>query len=493
MNPRTPPRPKLPRLKTSPPLSQQPDSSWSSLINWSMSSNQDRSVSQPASSTSSPFRLAPKFKVARSVSPPGSRGLRDALISLTRARSSSVDPDDRRRGRSGELRNVGDTGLSYSSSHQDGSWLHVPASNPSSNYASTVASPAECLNDGLGVGRLPFRRAIFDGEDCHQRPSLRSRRASKSSSRDRSPFASYLRLDSSSEESGFSGISSVPRNKRLETLEEALSQQNTPMGVVTSKPHSVDMITPTPFDSAEKRLPTLPSSPSSIMEEELRALDTQNRELDMEHLNSHFSDCTSASGSELDADSPLGKSRFSEWSTDAELVSPVSMTSCSTFNNNDQRHRSSADDVIAQFAAVKYGFPTSSSSPATPTLSTVSHLLSTSAATPEAMRFAGGDLGVSALCIEDFDEVLENNPKRHAGVFPSLETLAPLSFSRGDKPVPGEAGSRHSSDLPDTKDAVDRNNTGSNDHNVGFLSQSAVMQELMNELGYLGDMIQVGL
>lgn len=494
MNPRTPPRPKLPRLKTSPPLQQQPDSSWSSFINLSMSSNENRSVSQPAGSASSPrFRLATKFKIARSVSPPRSRGLRAAFMNLTGARSPGADSDEHQRGRSVRRQNRMDTALP--DGYQDDFWLRVPASNPSSNYGSRVASPADSPNDGLGPGELPFRRPVFDKEENHTTLSIQSDRASKSSNRDGSPFRSYLTLDSSSGESNFSGVSGSSRH--LETLKEAASQQTTPM-IVVRKPHSPvpDMTTPTPVGATEKRLPTLPNSPSSIMDEELRALDAQNQALDMEVLNSHFSDYTSTAGSEAYADSPLEKSRFSEWSTDTELVSPVSMTSSSSFNNNDR-----TSDAVALPTESKCGFPASSGGPTTPTLSTapqipspsVSHspILPPPTATPITIQFPDNDFGISTLCIEDFDEVVETNPKRHAGVFSSLETLTPLPMSPSDRSAPGEANSRQINGLLDTPNALDEKGTGSK-RRSSVLSQST-MKELVDELGYLGDVIQVGM
>lgn len=500
MNPRTPPRPKLPRLKTSPSLQQQPDSSWSSFINLSMSSNENRSVSQPAGSPSSPkFRLASKFKIARSVSPPRSKGWRAAFMNLTGARSPGADSDEHRRGRSVGRQNRVDTALPHPDGYQDDFWLRVPASNASSNYGSRVASPADSPNDGLGLGELPSRRPVFDKEENQTTPSIQSRRASKSSNRDGSPFRSYLTLDSSSGESNFSGVSGSSCTRHPETLEEESSQQTTPM-IVVRKPHSPvpDMTTPTPLGTTEKRLPTLPNSPSSIMDEELRTLDAQNQALDMGFLHSHFSDYTSTAGSETYADSPLEKSRFSEWSTDTELVSPVSMTSSSSFNNNDR-----TSDAVALPTASKCGFATSSGGPTTPTLSTTPQIPSPTTVaslppilpppttTPITIQFPDNDFGISTLSIEDFDEVVETNPKRHAGVFSSLETLTPLPTSPSDRSAPGEAHSRQSNGLLNTPNALDEKGTGSK-RRSSVLSQSTTMKELMDELGYLGDMIQVG-
>jgi hypothetical protein len=221
------------------------------------------------------------------------------------------------------------------------------------------------------------------------------------------------------------------------------------------------------------------------MDEELRAIDAQNQVLNMELLHSHFSDYTSGVGSEMYPNLSPENSRFSEWSTDTEMVSPASMTSSSTFNP-DQTHTSTFSDSAAWPAVLKPALA-SSSGPTTPTLSgpqlpspttVASHspVLRSSTATSNA------DLGIPALCIEDLDDFVEDNPKRHAGMFPSLETLTPLSISNGDKP-----------DQLHPSNAFDEKHSGSYRQSVGYLAQSAAMKELMDELGYLGDMIQAEL
>jgi hypothetical protein len=89
-----------------------------------------------------------------------------------------------------------------------------------------------------------------------------------------------------------------------------------------------------PVDLNSKRLPTLPNSPSSVLEEELAT--NQAYQPDLDPLMSHFSESTTKSpvvfspGVEGYAD----PSRFSEWTQGSDATSPSSMTSASTVNND---------------------------------------------------------------------------------------------------------------------------------------------------------------
>lgn len=468
MNPRTPPKPRLPRLKTSPPY-QQAGPSWS-MLNLPTNGHEGRSISQPTSSTYSPlFRLAPKVKVARSVSPPRSRGLRAAFLNFAGARSPSADrnEDDR---------------------SQDGSSLQIPTPTSSSHYSSRMASPMASPVDGLRIGELPLRRPEWEKQEGQLALPIRVRRASRSGGRDRTPISSsHLALESRN------GYLRTTPGRCLETLEEALSQQNTPMPPNRPLSAQSDAVTPTPLATMEKRLPTLPNSPSSVMDEELRAISAQDQMLNMDYLHSHFSDSTSGVESDIFFESPVDKSRFSEWTTDTEMISPASMTSSSTFNP-DQSQVSSFSDPITWPAGANPSMALSSG-PTTPTLSSGprmpssttfaadSPILRSSTANSSPAHFPNSDLGISALCLEDFDDVIENNPKRHAGMFPSLETLTPLTLRGGDEP-----SRLHSSGAFHEKQP-----SVSNRRSVGYLAQSAAMKELMDELGYLGDIIQAGL
>lgn len=489
LNPRAPPRPKLPRLKTSPPLYQQANSSWSSLLASPFGAIHHRSVSQPTSATSPLVRIVQKEtgKAARSVSPPRSRGFRTAFLNLT---NSSAVNYKAHRGRSPVRRADGyDCFASQVESQTDGPFYHVPLSNPSSSYSPRPTSPAE---ERPAVEKLPFRRPNFDRKDSGPPPSIQNRRLSKSSSRDPSPLRNYLTLNSLTGKSNCSDASNPAATKRLATLKESLSQQNSPMFMMNDRtsPFDDDQITPRPthVDPREKRLPTLPNTPSSVMDEALRAMDAQDRAFDMEVLRSHFSDYTSTEGSCANsrATSPVERSRFSEWSTDTdtdtEMVSPASMISSSTINNEDQTSPTFGVELDVPHIHAP-------SSPATPILNANPETFSPTTVAdhspplhPSAPSIAVSqyDGNVSGLGIEDLDEV-KDNPKRHAAVFDCLDAMKDLGLSPvNSRPSTREVDSEqkdHALNTPHARETID-------------YKHSSTMQELMEELSYLGGIIR---
>ncbi|CRG89438.1 hypothetical protein PISL3812_06474 [Talaromyces islandicus] len=466
MNPRTPPKPRpaLARLRTSPPLYQHSASSWS-FLNVSTSGDEQRSVSQPASTAPSPMcHSTPRVKISRSASPPLTRGLRAAFLNIAGARSPSRDRGNGSRSRS----------VDRNAEHGDGFTLRVPVSNTSSNYSSRLVSPTSSPVDSSGVGNLPFRLPHHDQQETAPAlPSIHVRRASKSS-RENTPLAS-LDLISTSVQRTKVGGSSVSHLQSLDPVEEALSKQNTPVATERSKVSNA----PTSRGLWEKRLPTLPNTPSSVMEAELRAIDALNQPLDMELLHSHFSDFTSGVQSKIYLESPVEKSRFSEWSADTELVSPASMTSCSTLNA-DFSHHSFSDEPVSYEGTSEA--VSASAGPPTPILgveevlsptkvASDSPLLGTGEPSSSAGGFSAGSMDFSSLTIDDYDDAAgESDPKRYAGIFPA-EVMASLPVS-----TPRTA-SPHFRPLP----------------RQDFMAESAAMRELMDEVGYLGDIISSGL
>ncbi|OKL64680.1 hypothetical protein UA08_01051 [Talaromyces atroroseus] len=506
MNPRTPPKPRpgLPRLKTSPEFYQQAAPSSSSFFNLSNSNDNRSPMSQPASSTHSPmFRLAPKVKVARSVSPPRSRGLRAAFLNIAGTRSPGVDHSD------DYINNYNNNAYHdpqpvvrterSNSPMRPPVPISIPSSNNSSKVASPMGSPIEL--DGMETRKLPFRHPQVDHEQTRGPPSIRVRRASKSS-RDNTPLPELSLLGSSSSPSSTkTELSGFSRPPRLETLEEALSQRTTPMVLDPQKLSTTPspISTPVLFHLREKRLPTLPNSPSSVMDAELRAIDAQYRPIDMELLRSHFSDDTSGIASTLynsESQSPQEKSRFSEWSTDTELVSPASMTSSSTFNAdhlshsspllNHSHHTANNDNTgNAEYdRALEAPLPSISvSGPTTPVLSSEPEIIlspieltSDSPLLPSTAAVTSPiDLEFSSINFEecDYDNRTDSfhvsDPKRQGAILPFLRVVTPLSVSAHQ-----------------TEHQLKRS---SEDYTV----QSAAMKELMEEIGYLGDMISSGL
>lgn len=446
-------------------------------------------MSQPSSSTHGPmYRLVPRAKAERSVSPPRSRGLRAALLNIAGARS----PGD----------HVEDRGISrLHAAHPTEYFVPTTStSNASSNYSSRLTSPSSPVElDGREIGRLPFRHPQVETEQLQGPPSIRVRRASKSS-RENTPLA--LSLEShSSRETGKVEMSGFSRTAPLEPLEEALSQQATPMDV-NSGEH-----TPVLLNLREKRLPTLPNSPSSVLDAELRAIEARYKPLDMELLYSHFSDDTSFAASKL-YDSPQEnpeKSRFSEWSTDTELVSPASMTSSSTFNadqpcnaspllGHEFQHNTTTTNSDYTLDAP---IPTIAiSGPTTPVLGSEAEIIlsptemdsdnspllisahSSSAAGQWSPNYAHEPFEFPSLHIEDYDDECsfhEPDPKRQGAILP-LSVVTPLSVDESSYRLTSPTQKQHQYRLSDD-----------------YTSQSAAMQELMDEIGYLGEMISSGL
>lgn len=440
-------------------------------------------MSQPSSSTHGPmYDLVPRVKAERSVSPPRSRGLRAALLNIAGARSPGEHVESR--------------GINRP---QDAFTPSTSSSNPSSNYSSRLTSPmsSPVELDGREIGRLPFRHPHVESEQPQGPPSIRVRRASKSS-RENTPLA--LSLEShSSQETGKIEISGSSRIARLETLDEALSQQATPT--------AVNAHTPVFLNLKEKRLPTLPNSPSSVLDAELRAIEARYKLLDMELLCSRFSDDTSFAASNL-YDFPQEipeKSRFSEWSTDTELVSPASMTSSSTFNadqfsnaspllGHELQHNASTfnNDYTIDASIPNLAI----SGPPTPVLGGEAEIIlsptevdssnsplmisarPSSSAGHLSSNYVHEAFEFSSLQIEDYDDECsfhEPNPKRQGAILP-LRVVTPLSVDDSSYRLTSPTQKEHQYRLSDD-----------------YTSQSAAMQELMDEIGYLGEMISSGL
>lgn len=500
MNPRTPPKPRpgLPRLKTSPPLYQQtaPSASMLSLLG---SHDERPPVSQPISSThSTMFRLVPRPKPERSQSPPRSKGLRAALLNITGARLPADYPEDHR--------------YLFKSEDQPPMEISVPStstSNPNSSYSSRLPSPmnSPVELDGVEIGRLPFRNPQLGSDSRQELPSLRVRRASKSS-REETPLALSLEPHSSSRETERPVFS---RNDVLETLEERPSQQSTPVAVNSRDrvPSAADSPVPAFLGSKEKRLPTLPNSPSSVLDAELRAIEARYKPLDMDLLYSRFSDDTSFAVSKVyDSKIIPEKSRFSEWSTDAENDSPASMTSSSTFNadrsfdtspmiGQDHRFQINSKVVKTQHTFDALLPIVDVSGPATPIFENESEIVlspskvdsdhspifvsapigpipTASAAGEPDSPFIHQSFEFSSFDLDDYDSFHEPNPKRQGAILP----LGVVSSSPADE-----------SSLHPMSPQKEQQYRLSDE----YTSQSKAIQELIDEIGYLGDLISSGL
>lgn len=284
----------------------------------------------------------------------------------------------------------------------------------------------------------------------------------------------------------------LPR-KELETVDESQTTDATSNGA-----SSADLATPTGPDLHKKRLPSLPNSPSSVMDEAVRAIDEKDRALDAEVPRSHFSSLTTTAEDNHSRIAPE-QSRFSAWSTDneAEDTSPESMVSASTFNN--------APDVShapEEWRTPELSQPTdasTSTNPNTPHLTVHSKPSSPNSAVGEIppwnMNMSLPHLSVSissphnsGLGIEQIDEV-ESNPKRHAALFSALESMKSMSLSHSTNGSPILLPQMHGSDTEHAESGSAGNDPHSRQSDASFRGK-ATMQEMMDELSYLKNTIQ---
>lgn len=244
---------------------------------------------------------------------------------------------------------------------------------------------------------------------------------------------------------------------------------------------SEDM-TPTGPDVSEKRLPSLPNTPSSVMDEAVRAIDERDKALDAAVLHSHFSSMTADdfTNSRFVAE----HSRFSEWSTDtegAEDTSPESMVSTSSTFPIETHEPQAPED----WKTPDLHDAATNTDPNTPHLTVHSKPSSPNSASGDIPPFlpqltiSSPHFSGSGLGIDQIDEV-ESNPKRHAALFSALESMQALSLAQ----------SREGS--PILLSQSDRRDSGtySRRSDASSFRGKATMQEMMDELSYLKNMIQ---
>lgn len=470
LNPRQAPKPQL-RLRSSPTLLKQPAFEWP--FKGSPLSAIARSVSQPTSPTrvKDHARSGSNGKPARSLSPPRSRGVGSVFRHLN---SSSTDVENTNR-RHGDFLEPFKGYGSRPGPETDG---RKTAKRSESRF--DQASPAK-----QNMDVLPFRQPTPPGDTQPSPLSIQDRRALKSKSRDGTPNKRALKLETQEN-------SKTSSSRRSPTTKESPSQKATSLLVTAAKKLGAtrDSITPKPFKSKEKRLPTLPNSPSSVMDEALRDLDAQERALDMEMLCSHFSGITTTDGS--NSNSPVEISRFSEWSTDSDAVSPDSMTSSSTFNpecypsatyNDTESERLSRTPVPSDCNDPRSPH-LSANSPSSP-ISVVGHPSPIRQSLPHInITESSSQLDIPEIYIDDPDHV-ESNPKRHAAFFGGMDSISAL----GLVPTPDP----HTATFPDDLKHDLELSSGDNERsNSQLYRQSAPMQEMLDELSYLKNIIESG-
>ncbi|KAL3467492.1 hypothetical protein BJX64DRAFT_143555 [Aspergillus heterothallicus] len=482
MNPREPPKPKL-RLRTSPPLLQTPTPNWSFSTS-PLGAITNRGASQPAHGAPKVKASQVDGKPARSVSPPRSKGLRAAfrqwnssstnLSPMVEDKSMAWLAPDNHRG----MRSPYDDRL-HVRSHSNDSYMRSPSLGQMPEHQ-TLA--------------LPLRRPVSAGAHDSESLTIQQRRALTAKASDQSTPRNPLSIRPN--QAPTSAKSGDDQATFASLIRRPLSTPSTPSMLrrPSRRPSTPDeTMTPTPHTVMNKRLPTLPNSPSSVMDEALAELEAREKELDMEALGSHFSGFTETDSVD---DAAYERSRFSEWSTDTELVSPESMTSSSTFNEKQDS---------PTIPAMEFSSISNASADLEPSDPDTPHLTTDSESSPTLLEnsshfnlplprltisLSPSDLNIPGLYIdEDGEELLESNPKRHAAFFEAMElkglglTSPPASTLRFPEGV---------QDVRSSEKSMTPTNEPARFSNGMFLSQSATMKEMMDELSYLKNMIQSG-
>ncbi|KAL4989240.1 hypothetical protein BDW68DRAFT_75189 [Aspergillus falconensis] len=480
MNPREPPKPKL-RLRTSPPLLQTPTPNWSFSTS-PLGAITNRGASQSGHDAQRVKHLRNEEKASRSVSPPRSKGLRAAFRQWNTSTPSLSPTDDQH----GDFERQARVHAHLRPPIDD---RHHVRSQSNDSY---MRSPSiGDVPEHHGEDGLPFRRSISVGTHGWAPLSIQERRAlNQKSSHDSIPRNP---LTLRPKQPWAASINAGDHSTRSPFMRRPLSTPSTPSMLrrpSDNLPSPKGSMTPTPVAVMNKRLPTLPNSPSSVMEEALRDLDEKEKALDMDALASRFSDFTETES--VDGEGPCEKSRFSEWSTDTDMASPKSMTSCLTFN---EKGDSPTVPAIGPSELSDASTDNAPSDPSTPHLTVGSKSPAHLEDSPRmelpvprlTIALSPSDLNIPGLCIDEEDgELLESNPKRHAAFFEAME-LKGLGLTS-----PPATTLQFPEVVQDVRS--DRSITPTNDPSrySMLLSQSATMKEMIDELSYLKNMIQSG-
>lgn len=240
-------------------------------------------------------------------------------------------------------------------------------------------------------------------------------------------------------------------------------------------------------ENKEKRLPTLPNTPSSVMDEAVRAIDERDKAMNDEIPRSYFSAMTEDSTHSRIVPE---QSRFSEWSTDTETeYNPhESMVSNSTSNkpNNEPNNESAKEnwntpDLSQSSGSAVPTYPntphlTVNSKPSSPNSASEEPwipLLQAPTVSPCTPHITDSDLG-----FEDMGEV-ESNPKRHAALFTAIDSMG---HPRLSQPKDLEAALSNAEPKM-TEASLERIRSS------GF-EGNATMQELMERLTYLQQLFE---
>ncbi|KAJ5204852.1 uncharacterized protein N7498_005731 [Penicillium cinerascens] len=285
-------------------------------------------------------------------------------------------------------------------------------------------------------------------------------------------------------------------HRRQNSASRWLNETQAIKDAIPDEQSSSDMSTPTGPDPQEKRLPSLPNTPSSVMDEAVRAIDERDKAMDAQVPRSYFSSMTATTDESI-LSRVVEQSRFSEWSTDteAEDTSPESMVSASTFNGPNE---SPTPEEWGTPDLAQHNDAATNTDPNTPHLTVYSKPSSPNSASDDVPTWNLNTLPQltvsmspshgSGLGIEPMEEV-ESNPKRHAALFSAIESMQALSLSRSPDGSPIILSEMQGPENEANDDDRRRKNVDSQ-HSNASLHGNPTMQEMLDELSYLKNMIQ---
>lgn len=479
LNPRpVPARPTLPRLKTSPSF---PSTSWSSDNSpVSAGFRRGRSVSsrgpsQPGSAnTLRIIRLTKKSSLefsSRSSSRSSNRsvGIIGAFKALASPRTTSPDAFSER-GRSA----VSDRSRGFSKrsiTPRKNLITQTPpipettgTPNPDTTEAVLRKDHHELTELNLGLAISSFQQHRRQRSQSHEQSSLRNSLSAEE------PVA-YKTLDHP-----------ITPYKPLETLNEVITPV-WPLTAIRVEGENVADEMQSPTMDLGKRLPTLPNSPSSAYPPSSVADDSpvQSFEEKLANLQSHFSATTIDTESFTASYIDQGPSRFSDWTCSTSRASPRSEYAASfidiepmspaelDFEAQEVKPTQTIDrdgnaTLDIPIASQDYSVSTPGGLPSMFSFSTVSSV--DSSATPSSNDMPDGWSRFQHYSLPD-DEVESSMTLKQAA---SPKTLAPLVVGDADR-TPGYKSRLAPLDEP-------------------AMPHSNSMQQLLDELRYLGDIIQ---
>lgn len=514
MNPRPVPEPSLPRLNTSPAPRLDPMSSISSatISPWSgLSPVSSLPTSQPSSASGlRMFRMPRKASVdgsSRSISPQSRMGgLRAKFGSFKMNRADNPDEMVRGRSEAPELDlNISGPIMQHRSSDNRSLKSSSSASSPASSRQVSPHPTAEIDAPGVQGSHFALRRPLEPIADCGEvssATSFQNHRRQRSRSREPSHLRSSSSISDEADTQAPALVVTTLPYRPLETLREVASAQNTPTWPVTARKIQIVPLTSPLMDDSllEKRLPTLPNTPSSAYPPSIYS-DTPGNKLDkeLEALQSHFSMSTAESNSPSRDGSCPNNSHFSKWTNSIGL---------SSRGSNYSRKASECDAEslrythVSSFSALGSPFESKSVETLVPTkstchgpeqltsttsYSTISSTLSTSPSSPASDTFEFEHISR--------DTNIKNKPKNiQAYRLPDLSADAngPLTCVKitPHDPFPSH-GLEFASPLR-SEFEVPPVSIGKTKHEQldSAFAHSDSMQQLLHELSYLGDMIQ---